>query len=138
MGLRERSFGDASETMSDPNKPPSLDDLGNRISNARRSAGLEQPADEDADRPVGADMSAGWRISTEIVVAVVVGAGVGWALDQWLGTTPLFMLVLLFLGGAAGINNAVRTAMRMDAEAMEALGDRGGTRQSDEPGERRG
>ncbi|MBV38508.1 MAG: hypothetical protein CMM23_07630 [Rhodospirillaceae bacterium] len=45
----------------------------------------------------------------------------GWALDYWFGTKPWLMLLFLFLGGAAGINNAVRTAMRMDARAMEAL-----------------
>ena len=107
--------------MSNPNKPPSLDELGVRISKVRRSAGLEQPETPDADRAMGAGLGAAWRISIEIVVAVVVCTGIGWALDYWFGTTPWLMLLFLFLGGAAGLSNAVRTALRMDAEAARAL-----------------
>ena len=111
--------------MSKPPKPPSaekpsLDELGGRISKARHAAGLETSAAE-ADKMVGAGLGAAWRISIEIVVAVVVCTGIGWALDYWFGTKPWLMLLFLFLGGAAGINNAVRTALRMDAQATEAL-----------------
>ncbi len=70
---------------------------------------------------VGAGLGAAWRISIEIVVALVVCTGIGWALDYWFGTKPWLMLLFLFLGGAAGINNAVRTALRMDAQAAEDL-----------------
>ena len=70
---------------------------------------------------MGAGLGAAWRISIEIVVAVVVCTGIGWALDYWFGTTPWLMLLFLFLGGAAGLSNAVRTALRMDAEAARAL-----------------
>ena len=70
---------------------------------------------------MGAGLGAAWRISIEIVVALVVCTAIGWALDYWFGTKPWLMLLFLFLGGAAGINNAVRTALRMDARAMEAL-----------------
>ena len=70
---------------------------------------------------VGSGLGAAWRISIEIVVALVVCTGIGWALDYWFGTKPWLMLLFLFLGGAAGINNAVRTALRMDAQAAEDL-----------------
>lgn len=106
--------------MSDPNKPPSLDDLGDRISKVRREAGLEEPEGADADRTAGSGLGMAWRISIEIVVAVVVCTAIGWGLDTWLGTTPWLMLLLLVLGAAAGMNNAVRTVLRMDAEAAEA------------------
>jgi ATP synthase protein I len=126
--------------MSDPNKPPSLDELGNRISRVRREAGLEEPDGADADRAAGAGLGVAWRISIEIVTAVVVCTGLGWALDTWLETTPWLMLLFLVLGAVAGINNAVRTAMRMDAEATAAL-QRGKTapdkgKRDDERGER--
>lgn len=117
-----------SSDMSNPQHPPSsekpsLDELGGRISKARHNAGLEKTAAElDAlERGAGADLGAAWRISIEIVVALVVCTAIGWALDYWFGTTPWLMLLFLFLGGAAGINNAVRTALRMDAQAAEAL-----------------
>src|SRR5579875_3733248 len=49
-----------------------------------------------------------FRISLELVVAVVVGAGIGWALDRWLGTRPWGMIVLFFLGIGAGLVNVYR------------------------------
>ena len=50
------------------------------------------------------------RVATEMVAGVSVGGFAGWALDQWLGTTPLLMIVLLFLGAAAGMMNIWRMA----------------------------
>jgi ATP synthase protein I len=44
------------------------------------------------------------------VLAVIIGFGTGLALDRWLGTSPLFVIVFFFLGVAAGIVNVVRTA----------------------------
>jgi ATP synthase protein I len=107
------------DKMSDPSKPPSFDDLGNRISKVRREAGLDEPEGADTDHAVGAGLGAGWRISIEIVTALFVCTGIGWSLDYWLGTKPWLMLVFLVLGAAAGINNAVRTALRIDAAAAE-------------------
>jgi ATP synthase protein I len=54
-----------------------------------------------------------FRLSTELVAGVFVGGFIGWLLDRWLGTLPLFLLVFLLLGIAAGIMNAVREARKM-------------------------
>ena len=105
--------------MSDPDKPPSLEDLGDRIAKIRHEAGLEAQDQTDDKLPPPTGLGLAWRISIELVVAVVVCTGLGWLLDQWFGSTPWLMLVFLFLGGAAGTSNAVRTANRMDAEAAE-------------------
>jgi ATP synthase protein I len=55
-------------------------------------------------------MARGFRLSTELVAGVAVGAGLGWLLDKWLGTTPWGMIILLMLGFAAGILNVMRAA----------------------------
>lgn len=124
--------------MSDPNQPPSLDDLGNRIAKARHSAGLDRSAEkEDAERSYGAGLGAAWRISIEIVVAVVVCTAIGYGVDVAFETKPWGMLIMLFLGAAAGINNAVRTAMRMDREATAALQRRNKAPDGTEPGRRK-
>ena len=43
------------------------------------------------------------RVGVELVSAVIVGLAIGWGLDAWLHTRPLFLIVFVFLGGVAGI-----------------------------------
>ncbi|MFB3853260.1 MAG: AtpZ/AtpI family protein [Vicinamibacterales bacterium] len=47
------------------------------------------------------------------VLAVVMGFGIGYLLDSWTDTSPLFTIVFFFFGLAAGIVNVVRTAARV-------------------------
>jgi ATP synthase protein I len=58
-------------------------------------------------------LARGLRLSTELVAGVLVGAGIGWALDRWLGISPWGLIVFLLLGFAAGVLNVVR-AVRPD------------------------
>ncbi len=44
-----------------------------------------------------------------MVAGLVVGTGIGWLLDQWLGTRPWLMVVFFFIGAAAGMLNVYRT-----------------------------
>ena len=48
------------------------------------------------------------RVTTELVAGLVVGTFIGWALDNWLSTTPTMMVVFFFLGSAAGMMNVWR------------------------------
>ena len=57
--------------------------------------------------PVGIAAIMG-RVATELVAGVMVGAFIGWALDRWLDTSPLFMLVMFFMGAIAGMLNVWR------------------------------
>jgi ATP synthase protein I len=50
----------------------------------------------------------GFRLSSELVAGVLVGAGIGWALDKLLGIRPWGLIVFLLLGFAAGVVNVVR------------------------------
>jgi ATP synthase protein I len=49
-------------------------------------------------------------VGIAFVLAVVFGFLIGYALDRWLGTSPLFVILFFFLGLAAGIVNVIRTA----------------------------
>jgi len=51
-----------------------------------------------------------FRISTELVAAVFVATFIGYYLDKWLGTKPIFIIILFIVGIAAGIFNVVRSA----------------------------
>ena len=49
-----------------------------------------------------------YRVGTELLAGLIIGAGIGWTIDQWLSTTPLFLIILFILGGVAGIYNLWR------------------------------
>lgn len=86
-----------------------LRDLGERLGQ-HHPAG---PSDSEPGQRPTADPSAiarGFRLSTELVAGVLVGAAIGWLLDYWLGTSPLGMIVFLLLGFAAGVLNVMRAA----------------------------
>jgi ATP synthase protein I len=55
-------------------------------------------------------MARGFRLSTELVAGVLVGAALGWLLDRWLGISPWGLIVFLLLGFAAGVLNVMRVA----------------------------
>ena len=52
----------------------------------------------------------GFRLSTELVAGVLVGAAIGWLVDRALGISPWGMIVFLLLGFAAGVLNVMRAA----------------------------
>ncbi|HZQ13788.1 MAG TPA: AtpZ/AtpI family protein [Pseudolabrys sp.] len=84
-----------------------LQRLGDRLTQVSRhsenGSGPRQTASASA-------YASGFRMSTELVAGVVVGAGVGWLLDRWLGISPWGLIVFLLLGFAAGVLNVMRAA----------------------------
>lgn len=55
-------------------------------------------------------MARGFRLSSELVAGVVVGAVIGWGFDRLLSTSPWGFIVFLLLGFAAGVVNLMRAA----------------------------
>lgn len=54
--------------------------------------------------------AAAFRLSTEFLSAIAVGAIIGFGLDWGLGTTPWLLVVFTLLGFVAGILNVLRSA----------------------------
>ncbi len=54
-----------------------------------------------------------FKMSTEMVAAVVVGTIIGFILDNWFGTKPWLILIFFFVGVIAGILNVFRSAKSM-------------------------
>lgn len=72
-----------------------------------------QPREAQDPSERGQAMGFAMRIATELVAGVFVGALLGWALDKWLGTAPILLIVCLLLGIAGGLLNSVRAASKM-------------------------
>ncbi len=62
-------------------------------------------------------------LGLEMALSVVIGMGVGYYLDRWLGTAPWLMIVWISLGFAAGVRSLYRAAVRSgkDIERDEEL-----------------
>ena len=54
-----------------------------------------------------------FKMSTEMVAAVVVGTIIGFILDNWFGTKPWLILIFFFVGVIAGIVNVFKSAKKM-------------------------
>jgi ATP synthase protein I len=80
--------------------------LGERI--GETEANRHPPVVQNASDPSA--LARGFRLSSELVAGVLVGAGIGWLLDRWLGISPWGMIVFLLLGFAAGVFNVMRAA----------------------------
>ena len=54
-----------------------------------------------------------FKMSTELVAAVLVGTIIGFILDNWFGTKPWLILIFFFVGVIAGILNVIKSAENM-------------------------
>ena len=57
-------------------------------------------------------MGNAFKLGTELIAAVAVGTIIGFILDSWFGTKP-WLLIIFFLGAAAGMLNVIRAAKKM-------------------------
>jgi ATP synthase protein I len=57
---------------------------------------------------LGGALSLAFRVLTEFVAAVIVGGAIGWGIDYFAGMSPLFLIVFLLMGAAAGFWNVYR------------------------------
>ncbi len=69
-------------------------------------------------------MGRSFRMASEFIAAIIVAAALGLGLDRLFGTGPVFMIVLLLLGFAAGVLNVARAAAEMNAAAPQPDPDR--------------
>jgi ATP synthase protein I len=88
-----------------------LGSLDQRLSKVRdnRNVGTDQSGNGNGAARASA-MALGFRLSSELVAGVVVGALLGWGFDRLLSTSPWGLIVFLLLGFSAGVLNVIRSA----------------------------
>ena len=90
-----------------------LGNLDQRLSKIRdsRKTGTDQSGNEqDTAQARASAMAMGFRLSSELVAGVVVGAVLGWACDHFLPTKPWGLIVFVLVGFVAGVINVMRAA----------------------------
>ena len=90
-----------------------LGSLDQRLSDIRgsRKIGTDQREAGSGNGAARASaMALGFRLSSELIAGVVVGALLGWAFDHLLSTSPWGLIVFVLLGFIAGVVNVVRSA----------------------------
>lgn len=90
-----------------------------------RQGESEHKAAEVPGSSLGAATSLGLQALIEFVTAVVVAPIIGWEIDAWLKTKPIFFIIFLFLGMAAGLLNVYRLAARPPRRERDSHEDRG-------------
>lgn len=115
--------------MADAPDPDRLRSLEARIAKAKGAKSVASGAG-----PTGKGFSQGeaaWRMVLELVTGMLIGLGIGYGLDKVFGTAPIFLIVFVLLGFAAGIKTMLGTAAQMgkqaeaDAKAQEGKNGRG-------------
>lgn len=88
--------------------------LEQRLASARKTQEPKSGTDEHYSM---ANM--GWRMVTELTAGLLIGFAIGYGVDYAFGTMPLFLIIFVLFGLAAGINVMMRTAREIgrDAEA---------------------
>ncbi len=67
----------------------------------------------DKNKQSKSSIGQAFKMSTELVSAVLVGTIIGFILDKTFGTKPWLILIFFFVGVAAGIINVVKSAKKM-------------------------
>ena len=93
--------------MVDHNK---LKQLKERIDTAKTS--ISPPPKQKKQSGAGF----GFKISTEIIAALVVGVGIGLIVDKYLGTKPFGLIIFFIFGAIAGFLNVYRVMRRIEKQ----------------------
>ena len=79
--------------------------LKDRLKNARKKLKVEK------ENPKTSNIGQAFKLSTELVAAVLVGTIIGFILDNWFDTKPWLIIIFFFVGVVAGILNVIRLSL---------------------------
>ena len=94
--------------------PNDLDNLEAKI--AQFKSGKSSVEAKQSDKLKDAEnMNNGIRAGAELVTTIGAGALIGYGLDSWLETKPLFLIIFLLAGVCAGFFNIYRITQNIGA-----------------------
>jgi len=112
-GDDENKEGHESKGGDDADLQARLEKLSHKLDTRRDELSDEDRRNAEAgDSSLSRATTLGFQALIEFVTAIVVGPLIGWQIDSWFSTKPIFFIIFLFLGMAAGLMNVYRIAVR--------------------------
>ena len=90
------------------NNNDKISDLKKKINSIEKSHQSESMSKKESG------VSFGFKISTELVAALVVGVGIGLLVDNYFNTKPFGLIIFFILGAFAGFLNVYRVMRRIE------------------------
>jgi len=99
--------------------PPSKDEFKARLAKAQQKQ--DEASWDSGGLKVERSGAHGraWRLSVEVIAALLLCGWFGWLLDKWLDTKPWLLLVFLILGAGVGMYNTIKVARQMNASELD-------------------
>jgi ATP synthase protein I len=92
-------------------------ELAQRLDQLSHALDAERKERAETERPMmrasGTDFAYAFRLASEFVAGILVGAALGWGIDRLAGTSPWGLISFLMLGFVAGVLNVVRASSRL-------------------------
>lgn len=99
--------------MTDPDQKRQMEQLEAKIDAVKQRNAPKPRADEHYSQAQLA-----WRMVIELVAGLGIGFGIGYGLDVLFGTLPIFMVLFVMLGLAAGVKTMLRSAQEIQEKKL--------------------
>ena len=99
--------------MTNQTEQDRLRSLEERINKAKAEAPTENHMKKDYSQAQHA-----WRMVTELVAGLLIGFVIGYGLDYAFGTMPIFLVIFIFLGFAAGVRTVIGSAQELQKKLL--------------------
>ena len=93
--------------MNEYSKKASLEKLDKKLEE------LKSKKERDGPKRLRAQ-SDGWRMVIELVTGMLLGIGLGMAIDYLVGSEPVFLIIFSLLGFIAGVKTMIATAKKIN------------------------
>lgn len=100
--------------MTEPSDHDRLKALEERIAKARGTPEAEHHMKKDYSQAQLA-----WRMVIELVAGLGIGFVIGYGLDRLFGTMPIFLVIFIFFGLAAGVKTMMRSAREVQMKQAD-------------------
>jgi len=91
-----------------------LKDISTRLKSAKKK--FSKNYDKNPQASGSSLLGVAFKMSTELVAAVLIGTFIGFILDSWFDTKPILIIIFFLMGVAAGITNVFRSAKNMQKD----------------------